>query len=87
MVGISEYGKFVGLCEWVKVDYYTSRPMETQERILMSILKKNKDTEYGKKIGFEGINSIEEFRKKYPTQTMTHMQTMLTVWLQVKRIL
>ena len=47
MAGFSDIGVFLGYAEWAKVDYYTSRPMETQERILKSILKKNKDTEYG----------------------------------------
>ena len=66
MAGFSDIGVFLGYCEWAKVDYYTARPMETQQRILKSILKKNKDTEYGKKIGFEGIETIEDFQKKVP---------------------
>ena len=48
MAGFSDIGVFLGYAEWAKVDYYTARPMETQERILKGILKKNKDTEYGK---------------------------------------
>ena len=66
MAGFSDIGVFLGYAEWAKVDYYTSRPMETQERILKSILKKNKDTEYGKKIGFDGITSIKEYQEKVP---------------------
>ena len=66
MAGFSDIGVFLGYAEWAKVDYYTARPMETQERILKSILKKNKDTEYGKKVGLGEIDSIREFQEKIP---------------------
>ena len=39
MIGFTEIGVFLGYCEWAKVDYYTARPMETQERILKGITK------------------------------------------------
>ena len=49
----SDIGVFLGRCEFAKVDYYTKDPVKHQERILKSIIEKNKDTEYGKKIGFD----------------------------------
>lgn len=48
------------------LDEITVNPMKTQEELLMRILKDNKDTEYGKKYGFEKIHSIEEFRSSLP---------------------
>lgn len=48
------------------LDEITVNPMKTQEELLMKILKDNKDTEYGKKYGFEKIHSIEEFRSSLP---------------------
>lgn len=34
------------------------------EALLFSILKKNKDTEYGKKYGFADIRTVDEFRSR-----------------------
>lgn len=41
-------------------------PRKENERLLLHILEKNKDTEYGKKYGFAEIHSIEEYREKVP---------------------
>ncbi|MDD5008611.1 MAG: GH3 auxin-responsive promoter family protein [Syntrophorhabdaceae bacterium] len=38
----------------------------TQESKLLGIVRKNKDTEYGRKYGFSGIKSVKEFRSKVP---------------------
>ena len=43
------------------------RPMAINEALLKQIIKKNKDTEFGKKHGFDGIRSVEDFRKQVPT--------------------
>lgn len=39
------------------------------EALLFSILKKNKDTEYGKKYGFADIRTVDEFRSRVPLST------------------
>ena len=39
------------------------------EKMLMKLLKKNKDTEFGKKYCFSDIGSIEEYQKKVPFTT------------------
>ena len=44
----------------------TKDPMKEQEKLLLDILAENKDTEYGKKYGFEKISSIREFQEKVP---------------------
>lgn len=44
----------------------TKDPMKYNTELLMQILQDNKDTEYGKKYGFESIHSVEEFQKKVP---------------------
>jgi len=41
-------------------------PMKYNEEFLLKLLKDNKDTEYGKKYGFDTINSIEEYQKRVP---------------------
>jgi hypothetical protein len=39
----------------------TRDPMGEQERLLMGLLAENKDTEYGRRHGFESIASIRDF--------------------------
>ena len=39
------------------------------EALLMRILRDNKDTEYGRKYGFGGIRSVEEYQKRVPVIT------------------
>lgn len=41
-------------------------PLKSQKKILLKIIKRNKNTEYGKKYDFNGIKSIEDFQKKIP---------------------
>lgn len=48
------------------LDRMAEDPMKENEKLLLSILEKNKDTEYGKKYGFADIHSIEEYREKVP---------------------
>lgn len=41
-------------------------PFGTNEKLLLSILRDNKDTEYGLRYDFEHITSYEEYREKVP---------------------
>ncbi len=41
----------------------------SNERLLMQILRDNKDTEYGKKYDFANIHSIKEYQEKVPYST------------------
>ncbi|MBR5437811.1 MAG: GH3 auxin-responsive promoter family protein [Clostridia bacterium] len=69
MAGFSDIGVYLGYCEWMKVDYYTSRPREMQEKVLKKIVKRNGNTEFGKKIGLGKIKSVAEFQKNMPYTT------------------
>lgn len=40
--------------------------MKENEKLLLEILDKNKDTEYGRKYGFADIHLAEEYRKRVP---------------------
>ena len=42
------------------------RAGEINEDNLMTILRDNKDTEFGKKYGFETINSVLDYKKNIP---------------------
>ncbi|MDD6146428.1 MAG: GH3 auxin-responsive promoter family protein, partial [Oscillospiraceae bacterium] len=65
----SDIGKWLGYAEFAKVDYYTDRPMETQRRILKGIMEKNKNTEYGRKIGFDKVHTLADFQRIVPLST------------------
>lgn len=42
---------------------------EKNEELLYRILRRNKDTEYGKRYGFKDIKTVGDFRKKVPVTT------------------
>ena len=44
-------------------------PFGVNEQLLLTILKDNKDTEYGRRYDFEHISSYEEYRQKVPVIT------------------
>lgn len=56
--------KLINVCE--HLDKITANPMKIQEDLLMKIIQDNKDSEYGKKYGFEKIHTIEEYQKNLP---------------------
>ncbi len=65
-MAISDIGVYLGNIVFKGVNHFTSVPVETQEKILMQIIEENKDTEYGKKIGFDKVHSVEDFQKIVP---------------------
>jgi len=44
-------------------------PLDAQERILRKILRRNKNTEYGKEFNFKNIKNITDYQKKVPIIT------------------
>ena len=40
--------------------------VRVQERFLMELLERNAQTEYGKKWGFSGLRTVEDYRKQVP---------------------
>ena len=44
----------------------TKNPIKAQERVLFEYLRRNKDTEFGRKHGFSGIGSVEEYGRRVP---------------------
>lgn len=68
-MAMSDFGVMLGNIVLTGVNHFTSVPMETQNKILMEIVEKNKDTEYGKKYGFDKIHSIEDYQRMLPLTT------------------
>lgn len=50
----------------LKFDSCTIDPAKTQKRVLFKIIKKNRNTLYGKEHGFSSIKTIEDFQKRVP---------------------
>lgn len=59
----------LGLAELAKLKYYSKRANKMQEKLLLSLMKKNKSTVYGKANNFKDVNSIEDYRKIVPLTT------------------
>ena len=68
-MAMSDLGVMLGNMVLKGVNRFTSIPFETQEKILLQIMEENKDTEYGKKIGFKDVHSIEDFQRIVPLST------------------
>lgn len=51
-----------------------SNPLYYNERLLKQILKRQKNTEFGKRHGFSAIENLEEFRRKVPLSTYSDYQ-------------
>ncbi len=52
-----------------EVDFNSRQAVILQHRLLMKLLQKNKDTEFGKKYGFADIHSVEEYKDQVPFTT------------------
>jgi len=68
-MAMSDIGVMLGNSVLKGVNHFTSIPVETQEKILLQIMEENKNTEYGKKIGFDKVHSVEDFQKIVPLST------------------
>lgn len=51
-----------------QIELFMKYPYEVQEEWLMNLTSTAKNTEWGKKYGYESIHSIETFRKRVPIQ-------------------
>ena len=45
---------------------FTAKTAETQEKLILDHLKRNAETEYGKKYGFASIKSVKDYQDKVP---------------------
>lgn len=49
-----------------KLDKLSKNSFKDNEKLLLKIIKNNKNSEFGKKYNFQNINSIKEFKKNVP---------------------
>lgn len=65
-MAFSDLGVYLGEISVRQTDRYTKDPMKHQKKLLKKIINKNKNCELGKKYGFSGIKTIDDFREKVP---------------------
>lgn len=63
---LTGFGGFLGICEHIKLKYYSKRANKKQEKLLLSLMRDNKNTVYGKKHNFNRVHSIEDYQKIVP---------------------
>jgi hypothetical protein len=68
-MALSDFGVSLGKLVFKSINHFSKIPGETQRKLLMDIIEKNKNTEYGKKIGFDQIHSLEDFQRIVPLTT------------------
>ena len=66
---LSALGALAGKLVYKGFNHYTSCANETQANVLKFLMKKNADTEIGRKYGFKDIHTAEEYRDKVPLST------------------
>ena len=62
----SQFGASMGNLVLNISSRFTADPMPNQQKLLLSLMKKNAATEYGKKYGFANIETFEQFQQKVP---------------------
>jgi hypothetical protein len=52
-----------------KIDHFKKNPVEVQQEALVNLLSSARNTEFGKKYGFDSIGSEDDFKGKVPVQS------------------
>lgn len=68
-MAVSNVGVFLGKIVFKGFNHFTSVPMETQQKTLEAIMKKNKNCELGKKYGFDNIHDLKAYQDNVPLST------------------
>ena len=62
-------GAMLGMMEHFKLFIYSKDAEGMQRRLLMRLMKDNKNTVYGKSAGFEKVKSVEDYQNIVPFST------------------
>ena len=68
-MAVSNIGVFLGNIVFKGFNHFTAVPMETQQKTLEAIMKRNKDCELGKKYGFSEIRTLKDYQDRVPLST------------------
>ena len=58
-----------------EIDLYNTQPSEIQQRVLMNLLQKAANTEWGKKYDYKSINNYDEYKERIPIQTYENVKS------------
>lgn len=64
--------KTFGWLSWLTLQRASKDPEYYQQELLLKILQKNSNTEYGKKYDFSSMKNGVDFRKKHPLTDYNH---------------
>lgn len=59
-------GGFLGMVEHTKLYFYSKNAVKMQEKVLLSLMKDNKSTIYGKANNFDKVKSVDDYQKIVP---------------------
>lgn len=63
---LAEFGGFLGNCEHIKLYIYSHRAWKMQENNIKRLMRKNKNTVYGKTHNFKNVHSVEDYKNTVP---------------------
>lgn len=63
------FGGMLGVTEQAKLKFYSKRANKIQEKLLLSLMKDNKTTVYGKANNFDKVKSVEDYQNIVPLST------------------
>lgn len=66
---LSDTGAALGKLVYFGFHRYTANANATQKKLITELLRKNRNTEYGKKYGFGTIHSVREYQDSVPLTT------------------
>jgi len=65
---------FVGKQAARRFDAATRDPLRTQSELLLNMVRKNADTEYGRRYGFASIKTVADYQKQVPVVTYADIE-------------
>ncbi len=63
---LAAFGGFLGVCEHLKLNIYSRRAWKLQQNTIKRLMRKNKNTLYGKAHNFKDVDSVEAYQKLVP---------------------
>ncbi len=65
----SDIAVLLGDISLAEINFTTKHPLKAQKNVLKKIVRRNKNCEFGKKIGLKDVHSIEDYQRIVPIST------------------
>ncbi len=63
---LADFGAFLGKCEHAKLKHYSKHANKKQEKILLHLMRDNRNTLWGKKNNFSRVHTVEDYQNIVP---------------------